>query len=133
MKTDEVIVKKSFIQGKGIFALRDFKMGEIVTHWDTSKELSEEEFEKLSDEEREYVSFFQGKYVLMQEPERYQNHSCQANTTVKDFCDVAVRDIRKGEEITGNYEEVLPGGMEMECSCKSRDCRKIIRPKKQLK
>ena len=29
----DVIVKKSFIQDKGVFANRDFKRGEIVIEW----------------------------------------------------------------------------------------------------
>jgi len=36
------------------------------------------------------------------------------------------RDIKKGEEITGDYaEEILTG--EMKCNCGSKNCKKIIR------
>ncbi len=62
----------------------------------------------------------------MQSPERYVNHSCVANTQVKDFCDVAVRDISKGEEITSDYSEGLLSGFSMRCNCGSKNCRKII-------
>lgn len=61
----------------------------------------------------------------MQAPEKYVNHSCEPNTTAKGFCDVAIRNIKKGEEITGNYEETA-GGASFKCSCGSTNCKKII-------
>lgn len=127
MKTDDVIVKDSDIEGKGVFALRDFREGEIVLRWDTSRTLSKSLIEKLNDEEKKYISFIEGKYVVMQEPEKYVNHSCEPNTTAKNFCDVATRDIKEGEEITGDYTEELPPDTYIECNCKSKKCRKIIR------
>ena len=39
----DVIIKKSKIEGKGVFAARDFKKGEIVVKWDISHQLSPEE------------------------------------------------------------------------------------------
>lgn len=104
MKTEEVIVKQSSIHGKGIFAARDFKSGEVVLQWDTSVILSDDEVAKLSDDEKRYVNFVEGVHVYMQEPERYMNHTRDANTIEKQFCDIAIRDIKEGEEITSNYE-----------------------------
>lgn len=126
MKSDDVIVKKFPIHGRGVFAARDFKKGEVVLHWDISHILSKEEVEKMNEEEKRYVAFSGGKYIIMQAPEKYVNHSCTANTWVKDFCDVAVRDISKGEEITADYSEELPPCFFMKCNCGSKNCRKII-------
>ena len=39
----------------------------------------------------------------------------------------ANRDIKKGEEITGDYTEELPPGTYMKCNCGSKKCKKIIR------
>ena len=100
MKTDKVIIKKSNIHGMGIFADKDFKKGDVVLHWDTSQILTEEEFEDMSEDEKRYVTFCNGKYTKMQSPEGYMNSSCVANTNEKNFCDIAIRDIKKGEEIT---------------------------------
>jgi len=122
-----IIVKKSKIEGKGVFAARDFKKGEIVIKWDISHTLSKSEVEKLSKEEKKYVSFLDGKYILMQPPATYVNHSCDANTYSKNFCDVAKRDIKKGEEITGDYSENETPGFSMKCHCGSKKCRKIVR------
>ncbi|MBW3012268.1 SET domain-containing protein-lysine N-methyltransferase [Candidatus Woesearchaeota archaeon] len=122
----DILVKKSKIEGKGAFAGRDFKKGEIILRWDTSKTLTKEQADNLPEHEQRYVSFFDGKYILMHEPERYVNHSCDANTYAKDFCDVAKRDIRKGEEITTDYAKEVPG-INMKCNCGSKNCRKYIR------
>lgn len=122
MKTDNVTIKTSDIHGKGVFASRDFKVGEIVLRWDISNVLSENEVSKMTQEETRYITFLDDKYVLMQEPERFVNHSCDANTTAKQFCDVAKRDIKRGEEITANYQEELPPNTYMECHCGSPSC-----------
>ena len=58
---------------------------------------------------------------------RFVNHSCDANTTAKNFSDVAKRDISKGEEITADYTEELPSNTYMECKCGSKNCKKIIK------
>ncbi len=123
----DVLVKKSKISGKGIFAARDFKKGEVVLKWDSSRALSEQEAKALPEEEQDYISFLGGKYILMQPPERFVNHSCEANTSAKNFCDIANRNIKKGEEITADYEEVLPHWQEMDCRCGSKKCRHKIR------
>lgn len=67
----------------------------------------------------------------MQPPARYVNHSCNANTYVKNFSDVANRDIKKGEEITGNYsneevEEIIPRKTVV-CKCGSKKCRNAVK------
>ncbi len=121
-------VKKSKIEGKGLFAARDFKEGEIVTRWHTSKQLTNAELNLLSDEAKRHVICYQGKNIVMGSPERYVNHSCSANTHADDFCDVANRNIKKGEEITANYSETMVPGDSMKCSCGSRNCRIIIKP-----
>lgn len=126
---EDVIVKDSKIHEKGVFANRDFKKGYIVIKWDTSHVLNKEEVDNLSEIEKRYVSYDGEKYILMQPPARYVNHSCEANTTIKNDCDVAKRDIKKGEEITGDYSEDLAPDFEMKCNCGSKKCRGIIRSK----
>jgi len=122
-----IIVKKSNIEGRGVFANKDFKKGEIVLKWNTSNKLTKEEVDKLEKNEKKYVTFIDGVYTLIPKPERYVNHSCEPNTHVKNKCDVAIKDIKKGEEITGDYSEDLVLGEEMNCNCKSKNCRGIIK------
>jgi SET domain-containing protein len=99
----DVILKKSKIGqfGKGVFAQRDFKKGERVIQYQL-KELSEEEYSHLSSTEKQFVHQHKGIKYLYSIPERYVNHSSTPNT-IQDLnskCDVALREIKKGEEIT---------------------------------
>tara|TARA_Y100000310_G_scaffold96993_1_gene94667 strand:+ start:580 stop:972 length:393 start_codon:yes stop_codon:yes gene_type:complete len=122
-----VVVKKSKIHELGVFASRNFEKGEIILEWDVSYELKKEQIDNLPEEEKRYVAFLEGKYILMQAPARYVNHSCSANTYMDNFCDVAKRDIKKGEEITANYSETMAPGEYMDCKCGNKNCRKIIK------
>ncbi len=59
----EVIVKKSKIEGLGVFALHDFKKGKVVTKWDISHQLTPKEVKKLPEKEKRYVVYLNGSYV----------------------------------------------------------------------
>ncbi|MDX2028409.1 MAG: SET domain-containing protein-lysine N-methyltransferase [Alphaproteobacteria bacterium] len=120
------IVKSSPIHGRGLFAARLFQQGEVVLHWTNAKELSNEEYENLPESERPYVDINHGKIFLMGKPERFVNHSCNANTTTGDKCDIAVKDINEGEEITADYAECIAIGQRMTCSCGSSGCQGTI-------
>ena len=125
-KSTNVVIKKSKIHGKGVFANRDFKKGEVVLRW-KPKLLKESEIQKLPAKERHYVyKDKKGKYFLMQAPEKYVNHSCEANTIVKNQCDVAIRHIKKGEEITSDYGKE-GSFVNFICKCGSKKCRGIVK------
>ena len=126
MLTDGVVIKESCIDGKGIFAIRNFKQGEVVLHWDISQVLDPKDVEMFTDEEKKYITVVNGQYTKMQEPEKFVNHSCDPNTFVKDFCDVALRDIVEGEEITSDYTDSLFPNTVMLCNCGSNHCKKVI-------
>jgi len=55
-----------------------------------------------------------------------KNLSCEPNTTAKNFCDIAIKDIKAGDEITADYTEELPPNTSMKCNCGSKKCKKII-------
>ena len=122
---EEVIIKDSKIHGRGIFANKDFKKGEIVVRHKL-KELSSEEYNKLPLKEKRFVGIDGKKYLFFLSPARYVNHSCNPNTKVKGKTDVAIRDIRKGEEIT-NYYKDDDVTFKMVCNCGSKSCRGIIK------
>ena len=126
MKTDKVTIKKSAIEGKGVFATQNFKKGDVVLQWDVTHIIPKEKVDKMSNKDKKYISYMNKQFVIMQEPEKYVNHSCEPNTTAKNFCDIALRDINEGEEITGNYFEELPPDTRMKCHCKSKNCKKRI-------
>lgn len=122
----DVEMRRSSIHGMGIYSLRAFQAGEIILRWDISHLITNEEMASLSDEERQYTHPFDGNTaIIVQPPERYVNHSCANNTVVRDFCDVAVRDISAGEEITSDYSSD-GSGSKFICSCGAKNCRGIV-------
>ncbi|MBI2151219.1 SET domain-containing protein-lysine N-methyltransferase [Candidatus Woesearchaeota archaeon] len=123
----DTIVKKSKVEGLGVFALRNFKKGEVVIKWDISQQLTPKSIKKIPEKDKRYVAHFNGKFILMQPPARFVNHSCDANTYANNFCDIAKRDIKKGEEITGDYSEEAISGEIMVCKCGSKNCRSIMK------
>lgn len=94
-------IGKGKILGKGVFANCDFRKGEIVIKYDL-KQLTHKEHHKLSRIEKNFVHFHKGKLFLYSIPERYVNHSNNPNTfqDLNKKCDIALRKIKKGEEIT---------------------------------
>ena len=125
-QTLDVEIRRSGIDGLGAFALRPFKAGEVVLRWDVSRRVPRARAAELPDSEKNYLHpYDEETLVVVQPPERYVNHSCDNNTEVRNFCDVAVRDIRAGEEITSNYE-ADGAGQRFECRCGSAKCRGSI-------
>jgi SET domain-containing protein len=101
----DLIIKKSKIGqfDKGVFANRNFKKGEIVIKYNL-KPLTEEEYQKLPKSEKQFTHKQWGKIYLYPSPARYVNHSNNPNTiqNLKEQFDRALRNIKKGEEITTN-------------------------------
>lgn len=98
---NDITIGKGNLAGKGVYAARDFKKGEIVIKYNL-KSLTKQEFENLPQSEEEFTHTHRETIHLYSEPERYVNHSDNPNTRqdLENFCDVAARDIAKGEMIT---------------------------------
>jgi len=98
---NDIIMGKGKIFGKGIYANRDFKKGEVVIQYHL-KPLTEEEYQKLPKKEKNFTHKHGSVIYLYSEPERYVNHSSRPNTAqdIKKQCDIVLRDIKTGEEIT---------------------------------
>ena len=124
--SDGIVVKKSKIHGFGIFAKRDFRKDEAIIRWKDYKVLNREDIEKLTKKDKNHLSYVNKEYVLVP-PEGRVNHSCDPNVVLINFCYVAKRDIKKGEEITADYVRESDPGFEMKCNCGSKKCRGIIR------
>ena len=98
---DDIVIGKGDLVGKGVYANRDFRKGEVVVRYNL-RVLTKAEYEELPESERMFTHIRYGVIYLYSEPERYVNHSYPPNTH-QDFrndCDVASRDIKKGEMIT---------------------------------
>ena len=95
------MIGKGNLLGKGVFANRNFKKGEVVIKYQL-KPLTSEEFQNLPKNEKMFTHKHWGKIYLYSEPERFVNHSDSPNTyqDLQKQCDIALRDIIKGEPIT---------------------------------
>lgn len=101
----DVEIKKSHIgqfdDGLGVFALRDFKKGEVVIKYNL-KALTKEEYRNLTSSEKNFTHKRKGVIYYYPDPERHVNRSKEPNICV-DFergADIALRDIAKGEELS---------------------------------
>lgn len=99
--TNNVIVGKGKLAGKGVYANRDFKKGEVVIKYKL-KPLTNQEYKSLPKSEKMFTHTHRGQIYLYSKPEKYVNHSKNPNTYQDhtNQCDIALKDIRKGEMIT---------------------------------
>lgn len=113
--------------GKKVMAAREIHNGDHIMHF-TGHPLSFAETKKTK-EESFNLQIGQDQYLYLDEPYRLINHSCDPSCGVTPGLDlVALRDIRKGEELTYDYSTtMLENSWTMQCSCGSPRCRKEVR------
>jgi uncharacterized protein len=120
--------------GLGLFATRPIPKGTVTwVHDSLDIELTPEQFRALPTPQRTIVDHYsfldsRGLYVLCWDGGRYMNHACDATTVCfGTICDVALRDIRAGEELTCDYA-LLNIDVDLQCHCGGPNCRKVVRP-----
>lgn len=132
--TPKAKCKKSSIEGFGIFAIEDIKKDEIVAIiGGIVVPVSEikEYWKKVGDFGKQINDNFCIVPSTKEEIEKGGafNHSCEPNVGwAGDIQVVAIKNIKKGEEITMDYGMYDTLTMPFECNCGSKDCRKIIKP-----
>lgn len=119
----------STIQGKGLFATRAFTAGDVIHTLDTSRRVDEDHpLRSEQGESEEHLAYLgRGKVVLLPEPERHLNHSCDPNAYVRTSDGrtelLARRRIRAGDEVTIDYLINTDGGSSWRCRCGADRCR----------
>lgn len=105
-------VDKSSIDGLGLFAAENIKVGAIIWEYYPDIDIELHEF-ALNDVEWNFIEKYAyydrqlDKWILPADNDRFTNHSDDPNTgPSEDGKMVALRDIKKGEEITCNYHEI---------------------------
>ena len=103
----------SKVHGIGLFAGEFIPKGTITwkysSEFDTSYPL--DSIDRMSPSVRErfldysYVDFKQNKYILCFDDQRFINHSNKPNIKSTPDKDIALRNIKEGEEMTCNYED----------------------------
>ena len=124
--------------GKAVFANKAFRKGEEIIEF-KGKLFSYEQLPKPYDEvEDNYVQIDKNLYMGPSgDFDDFFNHSCNPNSGIKIMGKrvilIAVKDIKKSEEITWDYSTTMDeDDWEMNCMCQSKNCRKIIRDFKYL-
>jgi len=124
--------------GKAVFANKDFLKGEIIIEWKGPVITKKERPEINCPEDDRFTQIGQDKYMWASgESDDFINHSCDPNSGLlfedKRIFLVAIKKILKEDEITWDYSTTMDeDDWEMDCLCKSRKCRKIIRDFKYL-
>ena len=124
----------SSIEGIGLFAGEPIPKGTIVFYYSSDDVyVSKREFPNLPDCQKEKLYKFgvEDEFGNWIAAEGDANHSCDANILSMfvdgRYCDIAVKDIREGEEITidyGLFYSSFP--WKISCRCGSPNCRKIV-------
>jgi len=123
-------IGKSKLHGKGIYALKDIKKGEIIFNIKGKKVIF-----LINDKKQAKIASFNwigiGKNVWI-DPiglGLFFNHSCDANSVISGKVQVvAIRNIKKDEEITSDYSLTETDIFwHIKCTCGSKNCRKIIK------
>lgn len=120
--------RKSEISGKGLFALENFAKGDKIYSYKKGRIVKANDIQKLTKEENEHLDKIgKDKYEIISAPGCYINHSCEPNVIEKDRTGFAKRDIKAGEELTIDYDEIAHLSYPITCRCHSVVCRKTIR------
>jgi len=126
-------VRRSPIHGKGLFAVRAIKKGEIVavkggyifdrrTLRKTQNVVGPAEIQIADD-------LFIGLYSKAQKKGGmiFSNHSCEPTIGVKgQIVFVALRDIKSGEELTHDWATTDDDNYKLKCRCGAPTCRKVV-------
>lgn len=123
-------VRRSTVEGFGVFATRSLSAGDVVLEIDDSRVVDASHPLDPTDDPRHCDYLAQGKVVLMRYPERHINHSCDPNVYVRTVDGrrlvIAVRDIPAGEEIAYDYCINGSGDTVWTCCCGAARCRRTI-------
>lgn len=135
-----LVIGNSKIHNSGIYAKEDIPKGAKVIEY-IGEKITKEESEKRADNQLEvsksnpelgavYIFELDDEYDIDgnvdYNPARFINHSCSPNCEV-DITDghiwiIAIKDIKKGEEITYNYQYDIEDYQDHPCRCGSPNC-----------
>ncbi|MBT3866075.1 SET domain-containing protein-lysine N-methyltransferase [Candidatus Woesearchaeota archaeon] len=142
-KHEWVKVKRSKIDKKGVFARKDVPKGTYMIEY-VGRKITNKEADEISEQEIKdgdvYLFELNKKYTLdgniKGNDAKYINHSCEPNAeSLNEDGHIwieAVKDIKKGEEITYDYCLTTDDYKDHPCRCGAKSCKKYITiPKKK--
>ncbi len=138
-----VKVRNSKIHRKGVFAKRDIPKNTYIIEY-VGRKITNKEADKISEDETKngivYLFEINKRYTIdgdvSYNPARFINHSCNPNAeSLNDKGHIwieALRDIKKGEEITYDYCLTTDDPHDHPCKCGSKKCKGYItKPRKK--
>ena len=132
-----VVVKSSKIHSKGVFAKKNIPKGTYMIQY-VGRKITNKEADKISEKETKngtvYLFELNKRYTIdgnvSYNPARFINHSCEPNAeSVNDTGEIwieAMRDIKKGEEITYDYCLITDDPKDHPCNCGSKKCKSYL-------
>ena len=130
-KYEPLLVKKSKTAGKGVFANRDFKKGEVIFRY-TGKLMTNVQMMREPQSVRPHSAQISETLWIgpAHDVEDFVNHSCNPNAGQKIHGKtaslIAIKYIKSGEEITYDYSTAIADNETMKCACGNKKCRKTI-------
>jgi uncharacterized protein len=124
----KVYVKNSSIEGKGIFASKVIKRGEIISYFKGEKYKITNQSKQDALANPNWIAVGKNTWMDTNPPLRFTNHSCNPNASIKGKVTlVALRNIQKNEEVTIDYS-ITEGDPRwfMKCLCGEKKCRKVV-------
>ena len=124
----KIEVRESAIEGVGVFALEEFKEGDLVSTVNVVREITDSApLRPDCGELFEHCAYPDGRVVLYGMPDRHLNHNCDPNAYEAYERGVAVirarRSIQPGDEVTIDYNINQAGGDSWACACSAQRCR----------
>jgi hypothetical protein len=122
-------LRNSHIHGKGVFTTEPIRQHSVICKVVVTRAITEDRPLDPTKGEMFYHCHYSadGETLLLAEPYRYFNHSCQPNMfyyTVNQrmYC-IAMCDIAQDEELTLEYSLCNMVGKEWDCHCGAENCR----------
>lgn len=123
----DVIVKDACKKGRGVFALRDFKKREFIFRGKKGRIVHKKDLPKLSHDDGMHLNEIDyNTFEVMRAPEKFINHSCDPNSIFRGRSVFALKPIKKGQEITGDYRINAFDGRRWRCYCGSKNCKSWV-------
>ena len=113
---------------KGVACKAQYKKGDTILVFE-GKPHPLEDFKSISKyDENHSVQIGNDKWLVISDDSKFINHSCAPNCGFKGTVKiVAMRNIKKGMELTFDYAMSEDSEWCMKCRCGSKGCRKIIK------
>jgi len=129
-----VVVRNTSKYGKALFASADIKKGSLVFDYSGCREIHAGKVSDIPNEPPEFIrdhtlQIGEHRFLFVDKGKlgRFFAHSCEPNCGfLGNTKIVAMRDIKKGEELTFDYEMSEESDWRIKCLCGSKNCRKTI-------